>query len=66
MTVKKPTAFRADYYYQKIGSAARTRTGHVGSVSQHLHGATTESAVLEYLRKKHPGYDISLMSLEWR
>jgi hypothetical protein len=40
MTIKKPTAFRADYYYQKIGGAARTRTGHVGSVSQHLHGAT--------------------------
>ena len=66
MTNQKPTAFRADYYYQKIGVPVGTRTGHVGSVSQHLHGATTESAVLEYLRKRHPGYEISLMSLEWR
>jgi len=36
-----------------------------GSISQHLQGATTESAVMDFLRKKHPGYEISLMGLEW-
>jgi len=60
----KPTNDRADYYYSKGGS--RTRTTITGSVSQHLHGATTESAVLNYLRNKHPGYEILLMNLEWR
>ena len=34
--------------------------------SQHLAGGTTEKAVLAYLRKKHPGYEITLMSLEWK
>lgn len=59
----KPQHYRADYYYSKNGS--RTRTQLMGSVSQHLQGATTESAVLSYLRRKHPGYDIDLMSLDW-
>lgn len=59
----KPTSYRADYYYSK--SLSKTRTQLTGSVSQHLHGATTESAVLSYLRKKHQGYEIDLMSLEW-
>jgi hypothetical protein len=31
-----------------------------------LKGGTTESAVLEYLRNKHKGYEISLMKLEWK
>lgn len=59
----KPNNYRADYYYSK--GLNRTRTQLTGSVSQHLHGATTESAVMSYLRKKHQGYDIYLMSLEW-
>lgn len=63
MTIKK-SSYRADYYYIKNGS--RTRTQLHGSVSQHLQGATTESSVLNYLRKKHPGYEIELMSLEWK
>lgn len=61
---KKLSSFRADYYYNKGGS--RTRTSLTGSVSQHLHGATTESAVMYYLRNKHQGYEIILMSLEWK
>lgn len=65
MTVRKPTSYRADYHDQKPGVAAKTRTQITGSVSQHLHGATTESAVLNYLRAKHPGHEILLMSLDW-
>jgi len=65
MTDKKPTSFRADYYYRRIGVDSKTRTQLGGSVSQHLFGATTESAVMEFLRKKHPGYEVNLMGLEW-
>lgn len=59
----KPTSYKANYYYVKNGS--RCRTSITGSVSQHLHGATTESAVLNYLRRMHPGCEIELMSLDW-
>ena len=61
----KPTRYKADYTYQRPGGGSRTRTKISGYVSQHLRGATTESAVLQYLRTKHPGYEITLMSLEW-
>jgi hypothetical protein len=59
--------YRADYYYKKIGASGRgTRTQISGSSSGHLKGATTESAVMNYLRGKHTGHEIELMSLEWR
>ena len=61
-----PKNYTADYYYQKLGVGSRTRTTIVGSVSQHLQGATTESAVLSYLKKKHLGYEITLMKLTWK
>lgn len=63
MSNGKPANYRADYYYSK--GLSKTRTQLTGSVSQHLHGATTESAVMSYLRHKHQGYEIYLMSLEW-
>ncbi len=59
--------YKADYYYKKVGASGRGgRTQISGSVSGHLRGATTESAVLEYLRNKHKGYEILLMKLEWK
>ena len=61
------TSYRADYYYKKPGaSGLGSRTQISGSVSQHLKGANTESAVMEYLRNKHKGYEISLMKLDWK
>ena len=49
--------YKADYYYKKVGASGNgTRTQISGYVSQHLKGATTESAVLEYLGNKHKGY----------
>jgi hypothetical protein len=63
---QKPTIYRADYYYKHTGSRSSTRTQITGSVSQHLNGATTENAVVAYLRRKHPGHGILLMSLEWK
>lgn len=64
--MKSPQWFYADYYYQKIGQNSRARTKIKGSVSQHLRGATTESAVLSYLREKHRGCDVTLMRLDWQ
>ena len=59
--------YKADYYYKKVGAPGNgTRTKISGYVSQHLKGATTESAVLQYLGNKHKGYEISLMKLEWK
>ena len=58
--------YRADYYYQKkSGSSSKCRTQISGS-SSGLGGATTESAVMSYLHKKHPGCEITLMKLEWK
>lgn len=62
--MSKPTSAKVDYYYVRSGTRARTTS--TLSVSQHLHGATTENAVLNYLRQRHPGYEITLMSVDWR
>jgi hypothetical protein len=64
MATKEITSYRADYYYRKGNS--RTRTQIAGSVWQQLRGATTESAVIAYLRQRHLGYEIDLMRLEWQ
>lgn len=64
--IEKPTSYRVDYYYQRRGIGSRTRTQLAGSVSLHLKGATTENAVLHYLRNKHPDCEIVLMSVEWK
>ena len=58
--------FTANYYYLKLGVGSRTRTSMTGSVSQHLYGATTETAVLSYLKEKHHGYEVTLMKLTWK
>lgn len=55
--------YKADYYYIKNGS--RGRTGISGYIGQHLGGAETESAVLNYLKKRHPGAEIELMKVEF-
>jgi hypothetical protein len=63
---QKPAIYRADYYYKHPGHGSSTRTQITGSVSQHLNGATTENAVVAYLRRRHRGHEILLMSLEWK
>ena len=53
------TSYKADYYFKKPGaSGPGTRTQISGPISQHLRGGNTESAVLEYLKNKHKGYEI--------
>jgi len=62
-----PMSFRVDYYYKMNGSSGRgARTQLSGSVGQNLNGGTTESAVLEWLRKRHSGCEITLMKVEWK
>jgi hypothetical protein len=61
----KPTSYPADYYYNRPGMGGlMTRTKIFGPVRQHLAGGTTKHAVLTYLKKKHPGHETTLMSLE--
>ena len=64
--MEKPQSYTVNYYYKKSGTNARNRTTLTGSVMQHLNGANTENAVLNYLMKKHPGYDVILMNLIWK
>lgn len=60
-----PSYYRADYYYVHPTHGTRTRSQQSGSIWTHLEGATTETAVVNYLRRLHPGYEIVLMSVEW-
>ena len=64
--MSQPQQFLVDDYYQKQGTNSRTRTSMSGSVSQHLYGATTETAVLIYLKKKHISYEVTLIKLTWK
>lgn len=64
MSDNKPTSVSVNYYYSKNG--AKTRSQATLSVSQNLNQGTTESAVLNYLRNRHSGYEIELLSLEWK
>jgi hypothetical protein len=62
----RPTSYSVDYYRVKNGSASRIRSVLKGSVSQHLHLGVSENVVYQYLRAKHPGYEITIMKLEWK
>jgi hypothetical protein len=61
----KFTVFKVDYYRQAAGSGSKARSQMTGSVSQHLHQAVSENAVYQYLKAKHPGYEITIMKLDW-
>jgi len=59
MSAKLPQNCRVDYYY------GNTRSRRTLSVVYNLNQARSETAVLAYLRKQHPGLEITIMSLEW-
>ena len=63
--VSQPHRYTVNYYFRKDPNSSRTRTTLTGSVSQHLYGATTENAVLTYLKTKHVGYEVIIMRLIW-
>lgn len=59
----KRTRVRVDYYYLKNGSRTRTQT--TLHVVYNLNQGTTDFAVMNYLRKRHPGCEIELLSTDW-
>lgn len=60
-----PTYFKAQYFYG-TPNGSRTLSQLMSNVSQlSSPSARTESAVLAYLRKRHPGLEIELVSVEW-
>ena len=56
--------FIVDYMYTTPGSS-NNRTRLQGSVNINLKSATSEFAVEEFLKQKHPGYNIMIMSINW-
>lgn len=58
--------FKVEYFYQRPGNAP-TRTVLSTNTSQLGNASTrSETAVLGYLRKRHPGFDIQIVSLEFQ
>lgn len=58
--------FQVEYIHKSPhGSSARTRLS--TSVTQLAHAqARSETAVLTYLRRRHPGHDITILTLEYQ
>lgn len=56
--------FMVDYLYYKNGSQTRTR---LSSSTMNLANpdATSETAVQAYLKKRHPGYEISIIDVSF-
>lgn len=53
-------------YYVVTPQGSRGRFTMTGSVDQSsMLGATSETAVLAFLRTRHPGTDIQIQSLNW-
>jgi len=52
--------FSVEYVYELKGSRARTRLS--SSTMQLAHpDAKSETAILAYLKKRHPGYEITIL-----
>lgn len=56
--------FIVDYMYSQPGSS-NNRTRVQGSVNITLKSAQSDFAVEEFLKQKHPGYNINIMSIVW-
>jgi len=65
MADKKPMGFKVDYYVtSKTGG--KSRNNFSTGINQ-INGAHSETAVLAYLRKRHPdAREITIMELEWQ
>jgi len=66
LSTQRAASVFVDYYITyKEGNRGRTQV--TVSVDQQLNGARSETAVLAYLKKKHPeARDITIMKLEWK
>lgn len=56
--------FEVQYLYEKGGAKTRTR---LSSSTMNLSNpdAKSETAVLAYLKKRHPGFDITIIDLDF-
>ena len=58
--------FLVDYIYKPSGSSGTgSRLKIQGSSLISLKTAQSDFAVLEYLKSRHPGCDINIMSIKW-
>ena len=51
---------KVDYYY------GRCRTQYSTYTSQHRYPLTSETAVLAFLRDRHPGCEITILDISWK
>ena len=60
------TTFQVDYIHKPAGSAGSgSRMKIQGSSQFNLGTAQSDFAVQEYLQKRHPGQQISIISIRW-
>ena len=60
------THFLVDYFYKRQGTSGHgARIKIQGSVQFNLQTASSDFAVMDYLKKRHDGYDINIMSIKW-
>ena len=57
--------FKVDYTYGKSSGGSQHRTQLVSSNVQLPMMATSETAVLGWLKKKHIGCEITIIALDW-
>lgn len=63
-TAGRPTRFTVEYTYARP-NGSRTRTRLSTSVSQLPTPGKSESVVLAYLKRRHPGLDVVILYIEW-
>lgn len=64
MSTGRPTRFTVEYTYGRP-NGSRTRTRLSTSVTQLVQPAKSETAVLAYLKRRHPGLEIIILFIEW-
>jgi len=58
--------FRVEYTYGKEDRGSRTRTRLMTSTTNLYNPATrSETGILSYLRRRHPGLEITILDLEF-
>lgn len=55
--------FLVDYTFKKGSNSGRAKIS--GSALINLKTSTSDFAVYEYLKNRHPNHDINIMSVKW-
>ncbi len=58
--------FVVDYSYKPVGGISTARARAQGSILINLQTARSEFAVVEYLKRRHPGNEIGIFSIVWK